>query len=455
MKPAGRRIPCHDTEVLSTDNRFQPLETDFEEDEQNSDYEHDLEPPVMPEHRQKRSQHKTARRRCRPAAQKSFLDGGEPHNNNKARAQNNQETFTDKENRTKNRTEQSMHAHTTAQPIPDAVTLEQPLPASSSHEQSVLGTRKNRRRRIRTRMTDQPFPESVIPERPFPASDTKEQPVLNLSNLQKESKHTVPSSLYLPSKIMGKTLYCLVDTGCTNSILSKHFFDTLPSTVRAKLKPGIRGATLADGSHSKMYGQITLPTKIRSLKKDVLYQVAGVYQDAILGIDLLKEGAQIDVGKATLEWEGQKLRCTDKHGDPLMSKVQVFKTQVIPAGQESSIACRLASPVKGKIGLVERDASDSHSQVFVAACLVKPDNRRVVPVRCYNPSSVPVTLQSGAIIGSYVTVEDYQVTSDLSAMVTANPAPEGRAQRRQPRSPRTCQGPLQGCHSSLQERRRA
>jgi hypothetical protein len=197
-----------------------------------------------------------------------------------------------------------------------------------------------------------------------------------------EDEEETPYGLYLPGKIYGRQLHLLVDTGCTRSILSKTFFDRLPTVVRRQLRPGIRSATLADGSSVKMYGQITLPTRIRHLKQNVTYQVLRSEHDGILGVDFLSNGCMVDVGAYSVHVNGKKMACTDRFGEMLTAKVQVLRTVMIPAKSEVSVTCRLTNPVSGGQGLVEDASSDA--MIGVAACLVKPDSRRCLPVLLLN-----------------------------------------------------------------------
>ena len=74
-----------------------------------------------------------------------------------------------------------------------------------------------------------------------------------------EDGQAVPSSMHLPCKIMGRVVHMMVDSGCTNSIISKSIFDQLPAATRGLLRPGHSRAVLADGSNAKIFGEISLP----------------------------------------------------------------------------------------------------------------------------------------------------------------------------------------------------
>jgi hypothetical protein len=239
--------------------------------------------------------------------------------------------------------------------------------------------------------------------------NSSSQPGVPIISAATTDMPSVPSNPYIPGKLHGKPLHFLIDTGCTNSILSKTMFDRLPATVRSTLRPSQTGATMADGSRTKIYGQISLKAKLRTLRKDIDFQVARTHHDAILGMDFLNNGCcLVDLGKSTLEVDGKQLACTDKFGNLLSSKVQVLRSTQIPPGSELSVACRLTNTVPGHQGLVE---GKLQSDLAVAACLVSPtDGNHILPVRCYNPASHAITLTAGRVIGSYTPVTDEQIT---------------------------------------------
>ena len=219
----------------------------------------------------------------------------------------------------------------------------------------------------------------------------------------------VPSNPYMPGRVKGRPLHFLIDTGCTNSILSKRVFDHLPRASRQLLRPSRDGATMADGSRTKIYGQIELDVKLRSIPKTINFQVARTHHDAILGMDFLQDGCVLDLGKALMTVEGKELSCTDRFGTLLASKVQVLRPTIIPPESEYSVACRISNPVSGRQGLIEGNGDGS---IAVAACLVSPTlKKRTVPVRCWNPSSYPLTLRAGSVIASYTAVTEHQVVT--------------------------------------------
>ena len=56
-------------------------------------------------------------------------------------------------------------------------------------------------------------------------------------------------SYFLPGKVEGKAVQCLVDTGCTTNLFSKRCFDKLSSVLRNQAEECDTHGVMADGTH--------------------------------------------------------------------------------------------------------------------------------------------------------------------------------------------------------------
>ena len=70
-------------------------------------------------------------------------------------------------------------------------------------------------------------------------------------------------SYFLPGKIRGRNVQCLLDSGCTTNILSKHVFDRLPSALTDRLEARRTHAALADGTQISFYVLVSLELKLK------------------------------------------------------------------------------------------------------------------------------------------------------------------------------------------------
>ena len=108
-----------------------------------------------------------------------------------------------------------------------------------------------------------------------------------------------------------------------------------PSSKRGCAKPT---ATMADGSGLLIYGYIQLPCRIRTVQVNVLFKVANITDDAILGVQFFdKEQCTLFVHKGLLAIQDQLLTCASRNGELLLNKVQTASTITVPPGTEAQI----------------------------------------------------------------------------------------------------------------------
>lgn len=166
---------------------------------------------------------------------------------------------------------------------------------------------------------------------------------------------------------------------------------------------------MVDSASTKLYGQIKLNAKIRYRKKTILFQMEQITQNGMLGLDFLKNGCPVEVGRAVGKIDKRKLTCTNKNGKLLCAKVQVLKTMKFEPGGKFLVTCGFSNPVPGKHGLV-KGGVNSGLTLAVLACLVRSNKYDVMPVRCFSPTSHPVTIPAESVIGSYVLITDEKIS---------------------------------------------
>ena len=216
--------------------------------------------------------------------------------------------------------------------------------------------------------------------------------------------------MYLPGKISSRrTVRYLLDSGCTENVLSRSLFQTLPEKVRATLYYDNSKASMADGSGLTIYGIITLPCKLRTVDRDITFKVANITDDAILGMRFFKDNQCIlNTAKGSIEIGGNLLQCVNRCGEMLSNRVQIFGNTTIRPGQESQIICRLVTEPTSRVGLVEHQP-DIETGLQLAATLVKADRKSRVVVRCLNTSDEPIDLKSGTLVGVFTPMTPDQI----------------------------------------------
>ena len=137
-------------------------------------------------------------------------------------------------------------------------------------------------------------------------------------NIEEEEDYTSrphQDSCFVPGKIGGRNLQCLLDSGCTTNILSKHVFDRLPSRLRDQLEARQIHGAMADGTQMALYGIIRLELRLSGLKIEEVFVVGQINEDVILGMPFLVERqCTMNFGIPVVSIEGKELRCTYRHG---------------------------------------------------------------------------------------------------------------------------------------------
>lgn len=226
-------------------------------------------------------------------------------------------------------------------------------------------------------------------------------------------------SMYLPGKVGGKPMQFLLDTGCTTSVLSKTLFERLPPALKQQLDCVVSQGVMADGSTLPIYGSLPVTGRIRSMEFTETFLVGRIKDDAILGMSFFsKNRCSIDFKEPSLILEGRALPCTDRIGNPLMSKVQILNEVSLAPGEEVAVLARLCNNMPGKIGIVESRVEES-SGILVAASLNEPRSDQLL-VRCCNFKSTAVTLKKGKVIANFQAVSESDVQSLCNPSVTVN-----------------------------------
>lgn len=218
-------------------------------------------------------------------------------------------------------------------------------------------------------------------------------PEVERINLKAMGQQTM--GYYLPGTIGPTKVLCLVDSGCSITVLSKKVFDTLPKTLKATLEEKRGLATVADGSSTSTYGRVTLKGKLRHFSYQHQFLVADVQEDVLIGLDFLQHyQASLCFKNAELSIGGSRLSCVDEKNLPLSSKVYAVRRMSIPAGSEAIIEGRLSQNLPGEHAIVECLGENSW---LVGSAMVTLDNGRF-PVRILNSSPVPLEIPSGKLV---------------------------------------------------------
>ena len=214
------------------------------------------------------------------------------------------------------------------------------------------------------------------------------------------------TSYFLPGKLEGRPVQFLIDTGCTTNLLSKHVFDRLPERVKSGLEESDSHGVMADGTQLPFYGVLRLPLRVREVKAEEVFVVSRISEDAILGMPfLVAHNCAMEFNQSTVQVDGKRLKCTDRHGRLLVSSVQVTHELVVPPRTEMTVPCRVTTRNFCPLGVIEGQADG----LPIATSLNRPGVHGKMVARCLNLTNQPMTLRAGATIGTFTGVEEAQV----------------------------------------------
>ena len=140
-------------------------------------------------------------------------------------------------------------------------------------------------------------------------------------------------SLFVPSKVVGRSVNFLIDTGCTTNLLARHVYRELPASVRSNAQPLPEGhqGTLADGSKIEFDCCLRVSCRIRNLRITETFMVCPIKEDGILGMPFLTDhNCTIQFNRACLSIDGKDIMCTDQYGRSLSEKLHMLKHTDIP-----------------------------------------------------------------------------------------------------------------------------
>ena len=230
-----------------------------------------------------------------------------------------------------------------------------------------------------------------------------------------------PTCYYLPGKVSTRRVHFLLDSGCTNSIISRHVFDALPSRIKQTLQLHDHSTgRMADGSSLTIYGKLTLPCKLRHVKVEHEFFIAKLQDDAILGMNFLEQySCKLQFGKPILTILGHELICTDQWGDQLINKISLVHNTTVPPMSETTLVCRLNTTPQGEVGIVESYCV-KQPELRLAASLNSPDAQQRVVVRCLNATSEEIVVRSGTILGTYQPIDTDSVVTASDKITISN-----------------------------------
>ena len=272
-------------------------------------------------------------------------------------------------------------------------------------DEGVTESRSPLPKKVKTRKKKAKEPKAESEEESSPeAGPSDENPPDEQEVLLLDRPHK--PTWFLPGKVGRVAVQILVDTGCTTNVMSRKVYNKLDRTTRDSLEPYETYGVTASGAKMPFFGLVKTNLRIRHFSTEETFVVGNTDEDIILGMSfLMEQDCMLDFKKGVLELQGRKLHCTDRQGRPLVCKVQVYREVEIPPGQETTVMGRVQEAVSHMHGIMEGQKEG----VLFASTLNRPDEKGRIMLRCLNPSSQPVMLKAGTVVGEWHRVGEQDI----------------------------------------------
>lgn len=226
-------------------------------------------------------------------------------------------------------------------------------------------------------------------------------------------------TFHVKVKLAGRTEICVLDSGCTHSVMSQRNYESLPCCKRKLVERDGGRARLADGSSVHIAGTTSLEMKLGAATLQQEFLVADVASEILLGMDFFrKHNCVLDFAAFKLQIGDVEVSCCDSGGKPLVAHVQNKRKVVIPAMTEMMVEAALNQEPAENTGVVEQ--KHSIPGLMVASTLHDVKDRQLI-IRLANPTPTAIEVPAGRILGMFLPAEpDGDSESDEEVAVALN-----------------------------------
>lgn len=213
-------------------------------------------------------------------------------------------------------------------------------------------------------------------------------------------------SLFITGHVVNTDISFLIDSGATTNVLAERVFNELPPSFKDLIDEAAASTgSLADGASLRFRGLVTLPCDFGQGNIEITFRVAGIKEDAILGMPFLsRKRCKLDLGSGRLNIQGKEWQCTTGEAHDT-SPVQLVRSEEIPAGTERVVPGRLTRKMPPGDVMLEAGTVD------MARTLARPEADGRVPLRIMNVTNETVCIPAGRIVGSAETCRVAHITN--------------------------------------------
>ena len=214
-------------------------------------------------------------------------------------------------------------------------------------------------------------------------------------------------------------MYFTVDTGASQTILSKKVFEKIPPECRPRLVHSAHNITCAGGTTLKEHGKAVFSLQMGNLQLSKELIVADIGDEGLLGADIMQEdemgpgdlilsqgifrlrGVDIEILKVGRDSKVRKVTAADHFTVPgYCEQVVDVYVERFPEDDRASSRDVIVEPCDG--------FTDRYPLVM-ASTVVDMNSSPTVKVRLLNPSSDPVSIYQDSVIGRAERYEDLSI----------------------------------------------
>ena len=230
-------------------------------------------------------------------------------------------------------------------------------------------------------------------------------------------------SPHVDGMVGGVQVDCLLDTGCTHSMISTFIFQDLPF-METRSPDRVPSMVSVTGGNITTRGSIVATVEFQDgIKLEGEFIVADVTDQCILGMDILaQQNCQLDLKSGVLQVGGQGEIPYRRGRNPFLprcAKVTVSETVTLPPRHEVLVQGKVAGydpndPWRLSAAIEPHTNGTIYANGVVVGRTCSNVKAGEIPVRMLNPSSEPVTIYKGSKVGTLETV----TLEDLGEMET-------------------------------------
>ena len=225
---------------------------------------------------------------------------------------------------------------------------------------------------------------------------------------------------FVHTKVNGKSLQLLCDSGANVSILNSSLLNTWGNSLEPRLTPVNTMLLTVTGESKPFKGKAVVQMQLGkcTFEHEVLF--ADITQDGIIGIDfMIKNKCDLMISRSCLKVKGEEIPCYMSNGiQPVCCRVALAENLSIPADSEIIVSGKpLDSLDRKRLGIVEPSMKFvQNTGVMVAKALVDPKTGNI-PLRLANFSKDPVMVHKDMVTAVLQPVESVGSERDQKSRV--------------------------------------